>query len=130
MTYFGDESPFELTTMWRKNNPKSTQRPFCVATRLGGSFKFLSVYQNLFKRGRATTVGLIQTATSVRVPTVGIGRHLKDLEILFFFGQTLSKIFQAFEEFGNDFKRKLSFLGLHAVPAPSPIMWASLLSSN
>ena len=38
VTYFGDESPFELTTMWRKNNPKSTQRPFCVATRLGGSF--------------------------------------------------------------------------------------------
>ena len=38
VTYFGDESPFELTTMWRKNNPKSSQRPFCVATRLGGSF--------------------------------------------------------------------------------------------
>ena len=36
VTYFGDESPFELTTMWRKNNPKSSQRPFCVATRLGG----------------------------------------------------------------------------------------------
>ena len=38
VTYFGDESPFELTTMWRKNNPKSSQRPFCVATRLGGFF--------------------------------------------------------------------------------------------
>ena len=38
VTYFGDESPFELTTMWRKNNPKSSQRPFCVATRLVGSF--------------------------------------------------------------------------------------------
>ena len=37
VTYFGDESPFELTTMWRKNNPKSSQRPFCVATRLGES---------------------------------------------------------------------------------------------
>ena len=37
VTYFGDESPFELATMWRKNNPKSSQRPFCVATRLGES---------------------------------------------------------------------------------------------
>ena len=38
VTYFGDESPFELTTMWRKNNPKSSQRPFCVATRLGDAW--------------------------------------------------------------------------------------------
>ena len=37
VTYFGDESPFELTTVWRKNNPKSSQRPFCIATRLGES---------------------------------------------------------------------------------------------
>ena len=52
------------------------------------------VYQNLFKRGRATTVGLIQTATSVRVPMVGIGRHLKDLEILFFLAKLSAKFFR------------------------------------
>ena len=40
VTYFGDESPFELATVWRKNNPKSSQRPFCVATRLGDNLKF------------------------------------------------------------------------------------------
>ena len=40
VTYFGDESPFELATVWRKNNPKSSQRPFCVATRLGDNIKF------------------------------------------------------------------------------------------
>ena len=89
VTYFGDESPFELTTMWRKNNPKSTQRPFCVATRLGGFLQMWWIYQNLFKRGRVTTVGLIQTVTSVRVPMVGIGRHLKDLKICFFDSQQL-----------------------------------------
>ena len=40
VTYFGDESPFDLATVWRKNNPKSSQRPFCVATRLGDHLKF------------------------------------------------------------------------------------------
>ena len=48
VTYFGDESPFELTTMWRKNNPKSTQRPFCVATRLGGSFYYWDEFIKVF----------------------------------------------------------------------------------
>ena len=64
VTYFGDESPFTLeevfshrrkssvatrytdqnrckrkmaaSQVWRKNNPKSNQRPFCVTTRLCG----------------------------------------------------------------------------------------------
>jgi hypothetical protein len=35
VTYYGDESPLELPEVWRKNNPKSSKRPFCVITRLG-----------------------------------------------------------------------------------------------
>ena len=34
VTYLGDESPLNLTEVWRTNNPKSSSRPFCVVTRL------------------------------------------------------------------------------------------------
>ena len=35
VTYFGSDVPLGMKEAWRKNNPKSDERPYCVIARMG-----------------------------------------------------------------------------------------------
>ena len=35
VTYYGSNDPLDMNKAWRKNNPKSNKRPYCVVARMG-----------------------------------------------------------------------------------------------
>ena len=35
VTHYGSTTPLAMTQAWRKNNPKSPERPYCVIARMG-----------------------------------------------------------------------------------------------
>ena len=35
VTYYKSDQPLLMHEAWRKNNPKNTQRPYCVIARMG-----------------------------------------------------------------------------------------------
>ena len=35
VTYYDSNNPLEMHQAWRKNNPKNSERPYCVIARMG-----------------------------------------------------------------------------------------------
>ena len=43
VTYYKSDQPLLMHEAWRKNNPKNTQRPYCVIARMGRICKDLTI---------------------------------------------------------------------------------------
>ena len=43
VTYYKSDQPLLMHEAWRKNNPKNTQRPYCVIARMGGICKDINI---------------------------------------------------------------------------------------
>jgi hypothetical protein len=56
VTYYGSNNQLAMHQAWRKNNPKSNERPFCVIARMGGRdflLTFLLEYLLFRVRGKS-----------------------------------------------------------------------------
>ena len=50
VTHWATGQPLTMHSAWRRNNPKSSERPYCVVARLGESSQFHSLQPSLYCR--------------------------------------------------------------------------------
>ena len=46
VTYYGSGSQLIMHKAWRKNNPKSPERPFCVIAKMGTVISIVDIYND------------------------------------------------------------------------------------
>ena len=71
VTYYKSGQPLTMTDAWRKNNPKSSERPYCVISRMGGYSELLVWHYMVPQATLLTRAGWTTAATPGTACTAG-----------------------------------------------------------